>query len=118
MVSVTRSASLAPAPSTARRGAITSTSNSTSVAIAASAFRPPARPSTHRYTGELKPAKMAASRMVSRNARIMATNAAEMAVTSRSRKAWRKRVSVMTRPEHSDLYADSSDACGILCDAR
>ena len=35
MVSVTRNASLAPAPSTARRGAITSTSNSKSVATAA-----------------------------------------------------------------------------------
>jgi hypothetical protein len=32
---------------------------------------------------------MAASRIVSRNARIIATNAAEIAVTSRRRKAWR-----------------------------
>jgi hypothetical protein len=37
MVSVTRNASFAPAPSTASSGAITSASNSTSVAIAASA---------------------------------------------------------------------------------
>src|SRR5688572_13399242 len=42
---------------------------------------------------------MAASRIVSRNARIMATNAAEIAATSRRRKAWRKRVSVMARSE-------------------
>jgi hypothetical protein len=28
-------------------------------------------------------------------------NTAEIAVTSRRRKAWRKRVSVMTNPEHS-----------------
>ena len=38
---------------------------------------------------------MAASRIVSRNARIIATNATEIAVTSRRRKAWRKRVSVI-----------------------
>ena len=42
---------------------------------------------------------MAASRIVSRNVRIMATNATEIAVTSSSRKAWRKRVSVIGRPE-------------------
>jgi hypothetical protein len=48
---------------------------------------------------------MAAKRIVSRNARIIAMNAAEIAVTSRTRKAWRKRVSVITRPEHGDLLA-------------
>jgi hypothetical protein len=56
---------------------------------------------------------MAASRIVSRNARIIATNATEIAVTSKSRKAWRKRVSVMRRPEQRAL-ADSSGACGSL----
>src|SRR4030095_37840 len=48
---------------------------------------------------------MAASRIVSRNARIIATNAAEIAVTSKSRKAGRKRVSVTTSP----WIADSED---------
>lgn len=46
--------------------------------------------------GVAQPAKIAANRIVRRNARIIATNAAEIAITSRSRKAWRKRVSVMT----------------------
>jgi hypothetical protein len=53
---------------------------------------------------------MAASRIVKRNERIIATNAAEIAVTSRRRKAWRKRVSVMTSPE--PLFADRLGACG------
>jgi hypothetical protein len=38
---------------------------------------------------------MAARRIVKRNTRIMATNAAEIAVTMRRRKTWRKRVSVI-----------------------
>src|SRR4029453_4300679 len=38
---------------------------------------------------------MAASRIVRRNPRIIATNAAEIAVTRRRRKAWRRWVSVM-----------------------
>src|SRR5688572_1190638 len=42
---------------------------------------------------------MAASRIVRRNVRIMATNATEIAVTSSSRKAWRNRVSVIGRPD-------------------
>ena len=39
--------------------------------------------------------KIAASRIVRRNARVIATNAIEMAATSRSRNICRKRVSVM-----------------------
>src|SRR5918995_4789779 len=46
---------------------------------------------------------MAARRIVSRNARIIATNATEMAATSNSRNACRKRVSVMAR------------SAGLLC---
>jgi hypothetical protein len=56
---------------------------------------------------------MAASRIVSRNTRIIATNTAEIAVTSKSRNAWRKRVSVMTRSER-DLFTDPNCACSIL----
>src|SRR5687767_14437642 len=51
---------------------------------------------------------MAARRMVTRNERIIATNATEIAATRMRRKAWRKRVSVM-RP----CYAGSPMAAGI-----
>ena len=52
---------------------------------------------------------MAARRMVTRNERIIATKAAEIAATRRRRKAWRKRVSVMTGTSRrtSDLHAAS-----------
>ena len=39
---------------------------------------------------------MAASKIVRRNVLIIVTNAIEIAATSSRRKAWRKRVSVMT----------------------
>ena len=49
---------------------------------------------------------------VTRNASLApaSSTARSGAITSRSRKAWRKRVSVMTRPEHNELFA-RDDAC-------
>jgi hypothetical protein len=58
---------------------------------------------------------MAANRIVSRNARIIATNAAEIAVTSNRRKACRKRLSVITSCKHNDPLVDRNGACAILC---
>lgn len=52
------------------------------------------------FGGRHPPLPAAPGRIVSRNARIIATNAAEIAVTSRSRKAWRKRVA----PDAAEAY--------------
>jgi hypothetical protein len=47
---------------------------------------------------------MAARRIVTRNSRIIATKATEIPVTSRRRKALRKRVSLIARAQRDDPY--------------